>query len=184
MSTHSDALAPSRLREPRTRSLPSHQKRAGLGVWASTRSHTARAAVRRWKRSAPFDAEARDAFAAALAGLVRLWSPVLPAGTVATVPPQGASAPGPYAALELGRGAAEILGVPIVELLTRTEAKRWHGPLHALRQAPFECMLPARPPVMVLVLDDLVTSGRTMRLSIEAINRAGCAAFGFGYSGC
>jgi hypothetical protein len=179
-----NTVAPPRLREPRVRSLPSHQKRAGLGVWASTRSRAARAAVRRWKRSAPFDPAERDAFAAALAGLVRSWSPVLPDGTIATIPTQGASAPGPYAALELGRAAADILGVPLVEVLIRTDAKRWHGPHHALRQAPFDCTLPAGPPVLVLVLDDLVTSGRTMRLSIEAINRAGCAAFGFAFTGC
>jgi hypothetical protein len=177
-------VASLRLREPRGRSLPSHQKRDGLGVGASTRRRTARAAIRRWKRARPFDPDERDGFAAALAGLVRSWSPVLPAGTVATVRPQDASTPGPYAALELGRAVAVALGVPLVEVLTRTEAKRWHGPLHALRQAPFACTLPADPPVLLLVLDELVTSGRTMRLSIEAINRGECAEFGFAFSGC
>jgi adenine/guanine phosphoribosyltransferase-like PRPP-binding protein len=103
---------------------------------------------------------------------------------VATIPPQGASAPGPYAALELARAAAAILGVPLVEVLARTDTKRWHGPHHALKQAPFVATLPEPRPTMVLVLDDLVTSGRTLRLSIEALNRAGCAAFGFAFSGC
>jgi hypothetical protein len=42
-------------REPRGRSLPSHQKRAGPGIWASARSRAARASVRRWRRSALFD---------------------------------------------------------------------------------------------------------------------------------
>jgi orotate phosphoribosyltransferase len=37
---------------------------------------------------------------------------------------------------------------------------------------------------MVLVVDDLVTSGTTMRRSLEAIRAAGSAAFGFAYSGC
>jgi hypothetical protein len=32
---------------------------------------------------------------------------------------------------------------------------------------------------MVMVGDDLVTSGRTMQLSVEAIRAAGVAAFGF-----
>jgi orotate phosphoribosyltransferase len=36
---------------------------------------------------------------------------------------------------------------------------------------------------MVLVVDDLVTSGRTMRLSVETIRAAGVVAFGFGSSG-
>jgi orotate phosphoribosyltransferase len=37
---------------------------------------------------------------------------------------------------------------------------------------------------MILVLDDLATSGVTMRRSLEAIRNAGVAAFGFAYNGC
>jgi orotate phosphoribosyltransferase len=37
---------------------------------------------------------------------------------------------------------------------------------------------------MVVVVGDLVTSGRTMRLSVEAIRAAGVAALGFAASGC
>jgi orotate phosphoribosyltransferase len=123
-------------------------------------------------------------FAAAVAALVRAWSPILPAGTVVTVPPQGASAPGPYAAESLGQAVAAALGLPFVEVLTRTEPKRWHGPHASLRQAPFVAALPAPAPPIVLVVDDLVTSGRTMRHSIDAIRQAGAAAFGFAFSGC
>jgi orotate phosphoribosyltransferase len=36
---------------------------------------------------------------------------------------------------------------------------------------------------MTIVVDDLVTTGRTMRLSIEAIQAAGVAAFGIAFSG-
>ena len=180
------APAPSRFRrevEPRTRWLPCHQKRAGLGVWAANRSYQARTRIKAWKRSAPFDLTELAGFAAAVADLIRAWSPIVPSGTVVTVPPQGASAPGPYAAEALGRAVADILGVPFAEALGRTEAKRWHGPHHALRQAPFVCTLPDPVPTMVLIVDDLVTSGRTMRLSVEAIRAAGVAAFGFGFSG-
>ncbi len=173
-----------RWREPRTRWLPSHQKRAGLGVWAANRSFTARARIRTWKGSAPFDPAMLAEFSAAVADLVRQWSPVLPPGTVVTVPPQGASAPGPYAAEALGSAVAEALGLQFRLLLARTEPKRWHGPHHALRQAPFFCTLPLPAPTMVVIVDDLVTSGRTMRLSIEAIRSAGVAAFGFAFSGC
>ena len=79
---------------------------------------------------------------------------------------------------------ASALGLPFVEVLTRTEPKRWHGPHHSLRQAPFVCAPQDPAPPMILVVDDLCTSGRTMRNSIEAIRQAGVAAFGFGYSGC
>ena len=173
-----------RLREPRTRSLPSHQKCAGLGCWAATRSRSARAAIRRWKHAPPFDPGELATFAAALAALVRQWSAVLPPGTLVTIPPQGASAPGPYAAEALGSAVAGILGLPFAELLARHEAKRWHGPHESLRQAPFVATLPDPAPTLIMVLDDLVTSGRTMRLLIQAINTAGVAAFGFGFSGC
>jgi predicted amidophosphoribosyltransferase len=74
--------------------------------------------------------------------------------------------------------------VPFVETLTRTEPKRWHGPHASMRQAPYLADLPAPAPPMVLVVDDLVTSGRTMRNCIEAIRQAGAAAFGFAYRGC
>jgi hypothetical protein len=41
--------------EPPGRSLASHQKRAGLGVWAPGRSLQARTAIKLWKRTHPFD---------------------------------------------------------------------------------------------------------------------------------
>jgi hypothetical protein len=164
-----------RYREPRTRWLPAHQKRAGLGVWAAVKSWQARNAVKRWKRSQPLDPAPLAEFATAVSALVRAWSPILPPGTLLTVPPQGASAPGPYAALAFGYRVAEVL--------TQTEPKRWHGPHSSLRQAPFLCSLPESLPTMVLVLDNLCTSGRTMRHSIEAIRACGVMAFGFAVSG-
>ena len=85
----------------------------------------------------------------------------------------------------LGQRVAEALGLPFSgEVLTRTEPKRWHGPHSSLRQAPYVAALPDPAPLMVLIVDDLCTSGRTMRHSIEAVRTAGAAAFGFAYSGC
>jgi hypothetical protein len=147
-----------------------------LGVWAANRAESDREAIQRWKRSAPFDLAELAEFAVAVVGLIQAWSPILPRGTVLDDPPQGASAPGPY--------AAEALGLPFAEVLTRTEPKRWHGPHEALRQAPFACALPDPPPSATLVIDDLIPSGTTMRLSIEAIRTGGVAAFGFAFSGC
>jgi hypothetical protein len=173
-----------RYREPRTRWLPAHQKRAGLGVWAANRSHAARVRIKRWKQTRRLDPAALGEFSAAVTDLIRAWSPILPPGTVLTVPPQGASAPGPYAGESLEQAVAGALGLPFVEVLSRTEPKLWHGPHASLRQAPYVCALPDPAPPMVLVVDDLYTSGRTMRHSIEAIRATGAAAFGFAYSGC
>ena len=173
-----------RYREPRTRWLPCHQKRAGLGVWAAVKSWQARNAMKRWKRTHPFDPALLSEFSGAVAGLIRAWSIVLPPGSVVTVPPQGASVGQPYAAEALGQAVADALGLPFTSMLVRSEPKRWHGPHASLRQAPYVATLPDSAPPLVVIVDDLCTSGRTMRNSIEAIQRAGVAAFGFCYSGC
>jgi predicted amidophosphoribosyltransferase len=84
----------------------------------------------------------------------------------------------------LRESVAAALGLPFAAMLARSELKRWHGPHHALRQPAFVCTLPAPAPTMVVIVDDVITSGRTMRRSLEAIRAAGVAAFGFAYSGC
>jgi adenine/guanine phosphoribosyltransferase-like PRPP-binding protein len=178
---------PSRARfrraEPSSRWRPVHQARAGLGVWCAGRSERDRAAIKRWKRTHPLNVDDLAEFAAAVADLVRAWSPVLPRGTVVTTPPQGASLGLPYAAEALGRCVSLNLGLPFIEALSRTEAKRWHGPHASLRQSPFVCRLPEPAPIMVIVVDDLLTTGATMSRALDAIRSAGVAAFGFGFSG-
>jgi hypothetical protein len=149
-----------------------------------TRSRASRSAVKLWKRHHPFDPGQAAGFAEAVAGLIRAWSPVLPPGTIVTAPPQGASAPGPYAAFDLAVRVAEALGLPFLPILSRTDQKNWHGPLFSLKQAPYLCTPPDPAPTLVLVIDDLTTSGATLKLSLAAIRGAGIPAFGFAYSGC
>jgi hypothetical protein len=62
-----------RYREPRTRWLPAHQRRAGLGVWSANRSYAARSLLKRWKRAHPFDQTLLDFFSASLVDLIRAW---------------------------------------------------------------------------------------------------------------
>ena len=84
-----------------------------------------------------------------------------------------------------GQRVAETLGSPFsAEVLNRTDPKRWRGPHSRLRLAPYVAALPDPAPPMLLVVDDLSTSGRTMRNSIEAILACGVMAFGFAASGC
>jgi hypothetical protein len=162
---------------------PASQKRAGLGVWSCNRASTERDKMLAWKANAPFSQAGLKRFSASLAKLIEEWSPILPPGTVVAVPPQGASAPGVYAAEILGRRVAKSLGIPFVMALRRTDAKKWHGPRFALAQAPFVCdPLPEGCP-LVIVIDDFLTTGTTMRLSIAAIRERGVCAIGFGYSG-
>src|SRR5262249_54868156 len=97
---------------------------------------------------------------------------------------RGIGPPGPYAADALCQAVADTLRLPFALMLERTEAKRWHGPHHSLRQAPFLCTFPEPVPTMILVVDDLITSGTTMKRSLGAIENAGVPAFGFAFSGC
>jgi hypothetical protein len=68
--------------EPSSRWLPSHQKRAGLGVWDRGRSLQARTAIKLWKRTHPFDRAELEQLTAVVADLIRAWSPILSPGTL------------------------------------------------------------------------------------------------------
>jgi hypothetical protein len=83
----------------------------------------------------------------------------------------------------LGQRVAEALDLDFTEVLTRSEPKQWHGVIHALKQQPFVYNCTGPTPPMVLVVDDLATTGRTLRLSLQAIRGAGVPAFGFAVSG-
>ena len=84
----------------------------------------------------------------------------------------------------LGQRVAEALGLPFsAEVLSRTELRRWRGPHSRWRLAPDVAAVPDPIPPLVLIVDDLCTSGRTMRLSLETIRGTGILAFGFASSG-
>src|SRR5262249_19720204 len=81
-------------------------------------------------------------------------------------PPQGASWPGPYAAEALSRAVADKLALPWRRLLERTDRKRYHSPFTSRRQARYNVNMPETVPALVLVIDDCLTSGYTLRLSL------------------
>ena len=137
------------------------QRRAGLGVLTVTRDAESRRRIVAWKLAADEDGEQTAALADELAALVNQALPVRPSGCVLTIPPQGASWPGPYYARLLARRVATRLALPLVEMIERTDAKHYHGPHAALEQTP--CALKTTVPAAI-VLDDLITSGRTMAL--------------------
>lgn len=119
--------------------------------------------------------------AEAIVELIREWAPVLPSPAVVTVPPQGASYPGTYYAAALAQEVARLLGVPFRHTLERHEQKHWHGPMHSLQQGAFTATVESG--TTYIVVDDLITSGATMRRSLEALRTAGVPAFGFAYNG-
>ena len=62
--------------------------------------------------------------------------------------------------------------MPVVEILERTAAKTFHGRRALLAQTPYRVNMSVPAAV---VLDDLITTGHTMRLSLEALKAAGVA---------
>jgi len=160
-------------------------RRAGLGVTTATNSPSDRRNILRTKADPLRDADTLAAFAADVAVLIRHWLPTPPPGTVVTAPPQGASWPGEYFAESLAAETARIIGLPYLSLIARTDEKKHHHPMVALRQAPFayrdDTALP-QPPT-VIVVDDIITSGTTMKNSLAALAAAGIPAYGFAYNG-
>jgi hypothetical protein len=158
-------------------------------VWCANTAAERRDAIKAWKRSFSFDDRQCAEFAEDTANLILEWSGCVFVGRVAvTVPPRGASLFGdsagwPYAAELLARAVADRLGFPFVPGPLRTDTKRHHGPWWSLKQAPYVFDVPDQKPCMILVVDDLITSGTTMKLALRAIRGAGVPAFGFAYNG-
>jgi hypothetical protein len=178
------------LTEPRGRyRLGHHQRSAGLGVWSCNIASELRDKIKRWKNENPLNPAETAEFSASLEELVRLWAGnTFPGRVLVTVPPRGASAFGkasewPYAAGHLAESVSDRLGFPFALTLSRTSTKRHHGIHYSLAQGAFTFRMRLERPDLILVVDDLVTTGATMRLSLAAIRGAGVPAFGFCFSG-
>lgn len=169
---------------PAVERKPTSQKGAGLGVWAASRRDGDRVAVQAWKAAGGGACAEVSVWASWVADLVRQWSAVLPMGTVVVSPPPGASAyaGGVDCAQVLARAVAEVLAVPyLAGAIERTDVKRRHGPWASRHQAAFRWVAPVAS--MVLVVDDLITSGTTMRLALDSVRAAGLPGFGFAVVG-
>jgi hypothetical protein len=174
-----DEPEPERPRPPRP-ARPGHFRHAGLGTWCCRRGLTGpdAAAFQAWKQAPAQHDAFCTSMALALAALIRQWQASIPADWVVTTPPPGASAGKDYPAGFLGRAVAHELGLAYQTTLQRPGgAKKWHGRHYALKQEPFSVV--GKPPSVALVVDDMMTSGRTMRLALDALRAAGTPAFGF-----
>lgn len=171
---------------------PGHpQRRIGRGAWSATLRVFDRRRIAQWKSDYPRDPAELDHFAGAIALVIRARLPNIPPAAVVTFPPAGASAaleldqeepPAHYAALELARAVARLVELPCVDLLRRTDTKDWqHGPQAAIRQRPFS--LKAAPPPVVILVDDVLTTGTTLRLARAALEQAGATVYAFTYFG-
>jgi hypothetical protein len=130
---------------------------------------------RRWLRTvkaAPIlDAAAVLKLAGDLAATIRTRLPAMPPGAVVTEPPQGATWPDDHLAARLAEAVAGILGLA-------------HAPMLAGDAGRSERMLlTATPTGPVLVVDDQISTGRTMTEALRAIRAAGQPAHGFAWVG-
>lgn len=167
--------------KPRERKPGYSQRRAGLGTLAAVVDNRSRKHVTTWKLAPIVDTARLETYAAAVAEMVRHWLPILPPDCVVTWPPQGASFPGQHYAAALARRVAELLELPARDLLSRTSQKKEHGPAASLAQTPFETT--ETPPANVIVVDDLITTGKTMTHARNALSAAGAVNWGFAYAG-
>ncbi len=163
-----------------------HVTRAGLGTWAAVYLRTPAAdprylSFRAWKENPTAQAGFLNTAADQLVSLIRAWCAAMPRDWVFTVPPQGASEGGTYAAGVLGREVAGRLGLDFQTCLRRTGgAKKWHHPRESMRQAPYTVAVV--PPSVCLIVDDWISSGVTLRLAREALAAAGVPSFSFAWA--
>jgi len=158
-------------------------RRAGLGVTTAANDIKSQRRIIGAKCNPIHDPALILDFAAEVAALIRHWLPTPPVGCIVTCPPQGASWPGEYYAAKLAAAVAEKIGLTFRAVIQRTDEKTRHGKQAALAQEPFVVPAQAGPIPAAIVVDDLITSGTTMKLSLAALAAAGVPVYGFAWHG-
>jgi len=108
------------------------------------------------------------AAAAAIVDAIHQALPILPPHTAVAWPTQGQTWPGAYAAAAIAARVALALNLEPAPLFGRT-----------LRQPP----LPNLSGATILLIDDAIQTGRTMRTHLALLRNAGADAYGFAYYG-
>ena len=178
--------------EPTQAELPAqrigyHVARAGFGTWAAAylRNPAADAryhAFKTWKADPTGQADFLDTAAAAIVAIIRRMVPGSPFGL------DGHDATGRRERRRTlprrhpGREVATRLDLDCHTYLQRKgERKKWHHPRESMRQEPYAVAV--IPPAAVLLVDDFVSSGRTLTLARQALAAAGVPSFSFAW-GC
>lgn len=165
---------------------PVHVARVRRGVFAcvlqQNLSPKAWEAFKSWKDAPSSHRDVTEHLSHELAKLIREVLPVIPKSWLLTAPPQGKSAVEgkEYAAGFLAKRVAELLDLEFVTIFAPQRAKRYHSKFESLRREErFELIVV--PDVPVVVVDDLITSGKTLQGALSTLSDSGCVAFGFAY---
>jgi len=139
------------------------------------------ALLKAWKALPTAYPQVTERLASDLVKLIREVLPVIPLEWLITCCPPGVSAGKEYAVGFLAKQVAELLDREHITIFEDQAGKRYHGRFESLRM-PDVMTLKYVPDVPVLVVDDFITSGRTMRASLAGLERAGVPAFGFAWA--
>jgi len=139
------------------------------------------ALLKAWKALPTAYPQVTERLAQDLARLIREVLPVIPLEWLITCCPPGVSAGKEYAVGFLAKQVAQLLDREYVTVFEDQINKRWHGRFESLRM-PDVMTLRYAPDVPLIVVDDFITSGRTMRASLAALERAGVCSFGFAWA--
>lgn len=142
-------------------------------------------AYKRWKLDPAANHEITDVMATELVSLIQSWQPLIPMDWVVSAPPQGASIHktknGDYPASFLAKSVANKLGIQCELGISRAEDKRYHGRYQSMAQAPYTVSRFPKGPV--LLVDDMITSGTTLRLSQAALAEGRVPSWAFAWVG-
>lgn len=158
-----------------------HFRNARVGVFAARRDEPSLLlSLFAWKQDPVFHHAIAQKASVEVSQMILAWQPVIPRDWMITTAPSGKSHGNEhYPAAILAKEVASSLGLGYETMLVRNDRKSRHGKFASLEQSPYSVCF--TPPSVVLVIDDILTSGTTMRLSLEALSRTGIPAFGFAY---
>lgn len=135
-----------------------------------------------WKDAPSAHPDVTEHFASQLVELIRSVFPVIPGDWLITTPPPGKSAytGREYPAGFLAKAIANKLDREFLTVFEPQAHKKYRGRFESLkRQETFELL--CTPPAPVIVVDDLVTSGHTLKICLCTLERAGVLGFAFSW---
>ena len=136
--------------------------------------------LKAWKKNPEIYPSVTTRMAVDISTLLRwvLWidSPVNYHHLVISTPPQGVSKGKPYPAGFLGKEVSNILSFDYTVIFDTQDNRKYHGRMESLRKSPKEYIAIVQPDCPCILIDDLCTTGETLRKSRDALLSVGSIA--------